>query len=257
MQVANRQESVAEKMARLPDPYMKIDFLTGKPIVDVKEQMRIEAGEELTKQGISIVNSHTINIGDNQVQGTLFKKSSSKISNWIGTTEKLFLKRFFQINFSREVIQMRVDHHPSSKERLIEFKEVVQVKYAILDPIKDREVPHKFKFILYIKSRLFECYVRTDSERDLWIQAICRIIDSSSGKRLKWNDPQLTFEKVKKAREQANVRQKNLDPYKIAHRSAKMDFNYSGVQGTLYKKIQNVKIYHSSQWHTKYFIVNF
>ena len=54
--------------------------------------MRIEAGEELTKQGIPIVNSHTINVRDNQVQGTLYKKSSSKISNWIGTTEKLFLK---------------------------------------------------------------------------------------------------------------------------------------------------------------------
>jgi hypothetical protein len=57
--------------------------------------MRIEAGEELTKQGIPIVNSHTINIRDNQIIGALYKKSSSKISNWIGSSQKVFLKRFF------------------------------------------------------------------------------------------------------------------------------------------------------------------
>ena len=74
---------------------------------------------------------------------------------------------------------------------------------------------------------------------------------------MKWNDAQINYNKVKKTREIELKKPENTDPYKVSYRSAKLLFNHSGVKGTVFKRIENVKVYHSSQWHTKFFSINF
>ena len=39
----------------------------------------------------------------------------------------------------------------------------------------------------------------------------------------------------------------------VDYNSATMDFSYNGCQGLMYKRIEDIKIYHSSGWHKKYF----
>ena len=41
------------------------------------------------------------------------------------------------------------------------------------------------------------------------------------------------------------------------YKSANMDFSYQGVQGLLYKRIEDIKVYHAKGWHKKFFRVNF
>jgi len=43
----------------------------------------------------------------------------------------------------------------------------------------------------------------------------------------------------------------------VEYSSSQMDFNYFGVQGTLYKRINNVKVYHGESFHAKFFQISF
>lgn len=36
-----------------------------------------------------------------------------------------------------------------------------------------------------------------------------------------------------------------------------MDFTYSGCEGLMYKRIEDLKVYHSSGWNKKYFKIVF
>ena len=44
---------------------------------------------------------------------------------------------------------------------------------------------------------------------------------------------------------------------KVDYKSAFLDVNYFGVQGTLYKKIENLKIFHDAMFHYKFVVINF
>jgi hypothetical protein len=43
----------------------------------------------------------------------------------------------------------------------------------------------------------------------------------------------------------------------VDYQSKNMDFSYQTVSGLLYKRIEDMKVYHTSGWHQKFFKINF
>jgi len=43
----------------------------------------------------------------------------------------------------------------------------------------------------------------------------------------------------------------------VPYSSPSMEFTYSGCEGLMYKRIEDIKLYHTSGWHKKYFKIVF
>jgi len=119
-------------------------------------------------------------------------------------------------------------------------------------------------------------YARTAKERMLWLRVFCRVIDVNNGMSHPFNSYSPEFKKCKELAKKGiekigkaatdfhnngKLPQNRLSTAQnlpaLTYKSPHLDFNYFCVQGCLFKKIENVKIYHESSFHKKYYRVNF
>jgi hypothetical protein len=156
-------------------------------------------------------------------------------------------------------LNQKEDNHPETRAKVTPFSEISDVSLGVLDPVLEKDVKYKFKFVIHLKKSLITCYARTKHEMYLWCRIICRIIDINNGASEPFTGHSQAFNWFLKRTKNTSggVKDKSLLRPSITYRSNDLDFNYNCVEGTLYKKINNVKVYHSSTWHTKYFKIHF
>jgi hypothetical protein len=139
--------------------------------------------------------------------------------------------------------------------------DITDVNLAALDPVLEKDVKFKFKFFIHLKTTFITCYARTKHEMHLWCRIICRIVDINNGAREPFSGYSQALDLfLKRIKNIVGGVQDAVQPKRkvdISYRSNDIDFNYNGVEGRMYKKIDSVKVYHSSTWHTKYFRINF
>ena len=59
-------------------------------------------------------------------------------------------------------------------------------------------VSYKFKFIVETLEKTFVLFARTELERDVWVEAICRIVDYNvTGVKIDIRRPSPSFEQLK------------------------------------------------------------
>jgi hypothetical protein len=108
-----------------------------------------------------------------------------------------------------------------------------------------------------------EFFAKNKKESELWQRIICRIVDINNGEKepfragysLAWE----TLQAMKHVEDEQNrVASKSRSSLKdTEYKSNNMDFSYKGVQGLLYKRIEDIKVYHTQGWHMKFFRINF
>ena len=122
--------------------------------------------------------------------------------------------------------------------------------------------PHNFKFTLVLATKTSELFAKTQKECDLWIRVFCRIIDINCGRREPFEDSYSpTWENILLRRKIDNKKLMNGKGEdflrNVDYHSPNMDFSYLEVTGLVYKRIEELKMYHVKGWHKKYFRINF
>lgn len=74
------------------------------------------------------------------------------------------------------------DPRETKQSETILFDEIVHVEKAELNiTTSERFCPQKHKFVLQTKKRVYELYTSLEEQREQWIFAFCRVIDSVIG----------------------------------------------------------------------------
>ena len=62
------------------------------------------------------------------------------------------------------------------------------------------EYPNKFN--VFTQERTYELFSKTRTERELWIEHFCKVIDKNAGKTVDFNKPSETYTKLQEAERQ-------------------------------------------------------
>ena len=54
----------------------------------------------------------------------------------------------------------------------------------------------KNKFVVYGDSRVWELFAKTKTERELWVEHFCKVIDVNAGHKVDFNKPSETYIKL-------------------------------------------------------------
>lgn len=152
-----------------------------------------------------------------------------------------------------------------SKNNVIPFIDIMKVEF---DNCEDEErVQFRHKFNLYTREFNFEMYVKTNKEREMWIEAFSRTIENKHKLNATYwaaesqyyketkQDWDLKKDKVKTIRLHRSI-EVNVDGME-EFKSSNLFFNCNQLEGCVMKKITNKKVYHSKPFHKKYFQIIF
>ena len=79
------------------------------------------------------------------------------------------------------------------------FIDLMKVEYDEFDPKLDRDVEFDHKFNLITREFNFELYARTRKERDIWVEAFMRAIETKHKNQItNWAEDLKEFEEAKK-----------------------------------------------------------
>lgn len=120
---------------------------------------------------------------------------------------------------------------------------------------------------MYLKKKHIDFFSRTVEERSLWIQTFCRVLDTLAGVKPEISGASSTayknlLEDDRKNRSKSaaainRIPQSHIVDGIESYSSASMQYNTLLVKGNIMKQIENVKWYHTSNFHQKHFTVNF
>jgi len=205
----------------------------------------------------------------NIVCGKLLIKDNSK-KGILGTnvTYEIF---FMQLDFWQKILKCSYDYNfmdaaQNARETLLTGKGIpfVEVMKAEFDAIEETdEVQFRNKFNLYTKDFNFELYVKTNKEREYWVEAFCRAIETKHKNAVtNWAEESKLFNETKKSwlvRKDKITQSKLLRQVEMEvdgmmeFKSANMYVNCNQIEGYLLKMISNKKVYHTKPFHKKYF----
>ena len=63
----------------------------------------------------------------------------------------------------------------------------------------DTQAYFKNKFLVHGDSRVWELFAKTKTERELWVEHFCKVIDVNAGKDVDFNKPSETYVKLQEA----------------------------------------------------------
>ena len=141
--------------------------------------------------------------GGGRIEGLLIKKAKNKLANM--ANKNLYLMRRVLIDFSiRKICFQDVNQDGSeisgSKTKFIDFQQVERVEKTNLD-IWMHDVSSQFpnKFNVFTDERTYELFSKTRTERELWIEHFCKVIDQNAGRPVDFNKPSETYSKLQEA----------------------------------------------------------
>ena len=123
------------------------------------------------------------------------------------------------------------------------------------------------KFNVFTEQRTYELFSKTRTERELWIEHFCKVIDKNAGKTVDFNKPSETYSKLQEAERQGRTTVK-CQPKKSnivviekqgyeEYKSKTLMYNRETVKGYLIKRIENRKLFHGSNFHKRFFELSF
>jgi len=196
--------------------------------------------------------------------GELYKKSRAKLAS--KTRQLLFSKKTVKVDFEKCVFSY--DGVIAAKYQQYSFTDLVSVKRTdIIEETYDTDCKWKYKFTVYLKKKHIDFFSRTVEERSLWIQTFCRVLDALAGVKPEISGVSSTayknlLEEDRKSRSKsAAAINRNPQSHVVdgieSYSSASMQYNTFLVKGNIMKQIENVKWYHTSNFHQKHFTINF
>lgn len=210
--------------------------------------------EKYTTQGLPNYTAHSLSIKNHLVMGCLYKKSKSKVANFFGATQ--FLRRYVHVDFPRQNFSHQTNYHPDVKIKRQPFGNIVEVDFED-NSESEQNLKYRYKFSVTMVNGKTNYFARTSRERELWVETLCKIIDLNNGHYIGERESP-SYDQVKQKQEKRPNNFKKSERTQlhsmrnkpeVEYSSSHMDFNYFGVQGTLYKRINNLKVFHDANFH--------
>ena len=152
------------------------------------------------RNGTNYFISPTLKAGGGRIEGLLIKKAKNKLANM--ANKNLYLMRRVLLDFSIRKICFQDVHEDGSEiegstTKFIDFIEIERVEKTNLD-IWMHDVSSQFpnKFNVFTEQRTYELFSKTRTERELWIEHFCKVIDQNAGKPVDFNKPSETYQKL-------------------------------------------------------------
>ena len=150
--------------------------------------------------------------------------------------------------------------------KFIEFKDVEKVERTNLDIwANDTRALYEHKFLVFTVDRTYEFFSVTDTERELWIEHFCKIIDSNAGYEISFHKPSKSYKEmledgkgrsVTKHNQKSTISVIEKEGF-IEYKSKTLMYSANTVKGYLIKRIENRKLFHTSNFHKRHFELHF
>ena len=142
--------------------------------------------------------AQTCKAGGGKIEGILIKKSSSKMSKLSG--KHLYLERKVLIDFRIRKICFQDPLDDTKEIKFIDFKVIERVEKTNLDIWShDTKVKFTNKFLVFTADRMYELFTKTRTERELWLEHFCKVIDLNAGMEVDFNKPSERYQKIQDA----------------------------------------------------------
>ena len=145
--------------------------------------------------------SESCKAGAGNIEGTLIKKSTSKMAATFNTN--LYHERRVMIDFRLERIyfQKHIDERISINDtKHIDFKDVERVEKCGLDVWShDTTAKYKNKFMLFCSGRVYELFCFSKTERELWVEHLCKVLDVNAGIPVDFNNPSERYNQLQES----------------------------------------------------------